>query len=247
MAKDPAFLFYPGDASEDTQFMNRLERGCYFDLLKAQKKFIRFSLDQIKKVLGKDFDPCWPSIEMVLSKEEDMNNISSDGFLYFIGWVEDSIDKRKKFSESRSNNRRSVKEVNNISKSHDNDMVIENENVIGNKINKEGGMEETMWTSIVSKFHNDFIWVGKFCRDKCVAKIDMENKMKEFITEIELREDFKELKELKNHFTNWFNKNKNGNGKTKQSVAERQESGFDYALERGRKKFGEIGKQNTTT
>jgi hypothetical protein len=49
MAKDPAFLFYPGDASEDTQFMNRLERGCYFDLLKAQKKFGKFTRDQVKK------------------------------------------------------------------------------------------------------------------------------------------------------------------------------------------------------
>lgn len=218
MAKDPAFLFYPGDASEDTQFMNRLERGCYFDLLKAQKKFIRFSLEQIKKVLGKDFETCWGSIEMVLSTEEDMNNISSTGLLYFIGWVEDSIEKRKKFSESRSNNRRSVKDVNNISKSCDNDMVIENEIVIGNKITKEGGMEETMWTSIVSKFHNDFIWIQKFCRDKGVPKIDMENKMKEFVTEIELREDFKELKELKNHFTNWFNKNKNGHSKNNGNV-----------------------------
>lgn len=85
MDKDPAFLFYPGDASDDTQFMNRLERGCYFDLLKAQKKHRKFSIQLIQKVLGRDFETCWPSIELVLQKEGD---------LYFIGWVHDSMENR---------------------------------------------------------------------------------------------------------------------------------------------------------
>lgn len=87
--KDPAFLFYPADASEDTQFMNRLERGCYFDLLKAQKKFRKFSLALIKKVLGQDFAQCWPAIESVLEKEGD---------LYFIGWANDAIENRAEHS-----------------------------------------------------------------------------------------------------------------------------------------------------
>lgn len=87
--KDPAFLFYPGDASEDTQFMNRLERGCYFDLLKAQKKFKKFNLALIQKVLGNDFQQCWPAIESVLIKEGD---------LYFIGWVNDAIENRAEHS-----------------------------------------------------------------------------------------------------------------------------------------------------
>ena len=85
MAKDPAFLFYPADASEDTQFMNRLERGCYFDILKAQKKFRKFTLPLIQKVLGGDFIHCWPAIESVLEKEGD---------LYFIGWVNTAIENR---------------------------------------------------------------------------------------------------------------------------------------------------------
>lgn len=96
MAKDPAFLFYPADASEDTQFMSRIERGCYFDLLKAQKKFNRFSLENIKKVLGRDFETCWDSIKIVLKED-------ADG--YFIEWVNDSIEKRKLFTESRRQNR----------------------------------------------------------------------------------------------------------------------------------------------
>lgn len=89
MAKDPAFLFYPADASEDTQFLNRLERGCYFDLLKAQKKYRKFSLDLIRKVLGQDFLQCWPAIESVLKK---------DGELYFIEWADNAIENRAEHS-----------------------------------------------------------------------------------------------------------------------------------------------------
>ena len=95
MGKDPAFLFYPADASEDTQFMNRIERGCYFDILKAQKRFGKFTLNQIKKVLGSDFESCWESIEIVLEKE---------GNYYFIGWLKESIEKREAYTKSRRNN-----------------------------------------------------------------------------------------------------------------------------------------------
>lgn len=133
MAKDPAFLFYPGDASEDTQFMNRLERGCYFDILKAQKKFRRFTFTQLQKVLGQDFDSCWPAIELVLSR---------DGEFYFIGWVDEKIKEREAFSESRRNNRRKKtqdKHMNNICKTCDEDMVIEDED--GNGIELENKKE----------------------------------------------------------------------------------------------------------
>ena len=95
MAKqeDPAFLFYPADASEDTQFMNRLERGCYFDLLKAQKKFRRFTIEQIRKVLGRDFEECWPSLEVILKQDEGG---------YFIEWANNSIERRKEYSKTQS-------------------------------------------------------------------------------------------------------------------------------------------------
>lgn len=136
MAKDPAFLFYPGDASEDTQFMNRLERGAYFDLLKAQKKFRRFTLEQIKKVLGQDFDACWPAIELVLTKD-------SDG--YYIEWVDEKIKAREAFSESRRRNRKkksSEQDMNNISSSSKEDMVNGNGIVIENEKKDDLGKPE---------------------------------------------------------------------------------------------------------
>jgi len=127
MGKDPAFLFYPADAAQDVSHMNRLERGCYFDLIQAQKKFGRLSEDLIKKVLGHDYELCWESIKICLTYVDHM---------YFIDWLEESIDKRKKYCESRKSNKNSVKsdDMLNICETHDSTyvkhMVNENENVI---------------------------------------------------------------------------------------------------------------------
>ncbi len=222
MAKDPAFLFYYADAASDVSLMNRLERGCYFDIMQAQKKFGRLNIIQIKKILGSDFDSCWPSIEMIMTKIDD---------LYYIEWLEDSIEKRKKFTESRKKNRESAKSEKSeeIVKSYDEDMinicstyeehmVNENVNVIVNKNeNKNFGKSENLlhvdpdsglWQDEKNRFLNDFRWREKFCRDKAVEQLELENWMNEFLADLELKEQVKPLKELKNHFTNWFNKNK---------------------------------------
>lgn len=98
-------------------------------------------------------------------------------------------------------------------------------NVIGkgNSKVKEGGTGETvLWTQVVTDFHNDFRWKEKFCREKHIGMEDLEGKMNEFISDLELREEFKELKDLKNHFTNTFNKNKKNETTTKTT------NGTDY-------------------
>lgn len=99
MSRDPAFLFYDGDAARDVSHMNRLERGCYFDLIQAQLKFGAFTIGQARVFLGKDFDSCWPSVSMVLG---------FDGEKYSIPWVVESVSRRKRHSElqkGRANSR----------------------------------------------------------------------------------------------------------------------------------------------
>jgi hypothetical protein len=86
----------------------------------------------------------------------------------------------------------------------------------------EGGMEETLWAKVVQDFHNDFRWIEKFCNVKNVSKIELENLMKDFVLDLELRNEIKDLKQLQSHFTNLFNKNKK-NGTTK-----KQTNGTDY-------------------
>lgn len=122
MAKEPAFLFYDGDAAKDVSHLNRLERGCYFDIIQSQRKFGRLSIDLIKRILGKDFDTCWEQVKICLTYENHM---------YYIEWLDDSIKKRKAYSESRSKNRSGSKSINNDNtydehmKTYDNHMEIE--------------------------------------------------------------------------------------------------------------------------
>lgn len=94
MSKDPAFLFYSADAAEDVSHMNRVERGCYFDLIQFQRKFRGFTVEQARKVLGSDFETCWPSIELILKV---------DGAEFYIPWMRESQDKREVFKESQRN------------------------------------------------------------------------------------------------------------------------------------------------
>lgn len=93
MSRDPAFLFYDGDAARDVSHMNRLERGCYFDLIQAQRKFGGFTVEQARKILGKDFDSCWPAMEVILSREETG--------VYIIEWLRLAVTSRKEHAEKQ--------------------------------------------------------------------------------------------------------------------------------------------------
>ena len=96
--KDPAFLFYFNEVSHDIYHLSRLERGCYLDLIIAQKKFGPLTVEQIKKILADDYDKCWPSLKISFTYDNDMKT-------YYLEWLDESIKKRKAFSESRRKNR----------------------------------------------------------------------------------------------------------------------------------------------
>lgn len=91
--KDPAFLFYDGDAAIDVSHMNRLERGAYFDLIQAQRKFGGYTVEQARKILGKDFVDVWPALELILSK--------TDEGVYYIEWIKLSMEDRKVYKEKQ--------------------------------------------------------------------------------------------------------------------------------------------------
>lgn len=97
MAKeDFCFTYYDGDAARDMSHMTRLERGCYTDFIISQRKFGRLTMAQIKRVLSKDFDECWPSVELVLIKDQEDK--------YYIQWLEDSVEKMRRQSKKQSEN-----------------------------------------------------------------------------------------------------------------------------------------------
>lgn len=116
MAKDPAFLFYPGDYIGGTMHLDFECKGAYMDLLMLQFQKDHMTIHMIKQVLGHKFDHVWSLI--------------SDKFLEKDGnyWNERlrvEKEKRAKFCKSRKKNRESTKKVTTHMSSH-----MENEDLI---------------------------------------------------------------------------------------------------------------------
>lgn len=98
MAKeDFCFTYYDGDAARDMAHMTRLERGCYTDVIISIRKFGHITIDQIKKILSRDYEECFPAIELILKKDQEGK--------YFIEWLENSLEKSKKHSKKQRDNR----------------------------------------------------------------------------------------------------------------------------------------------
>lgn len=135
MAKDPAFLFYPGDWLGGTMLLNRHQKGCYIDLLMAQFNSGPLSLDQIKAVLGQD-----QALWTVLQTKFKTDNCGR----FFNEKMATEIEKRKKFVASRSNGKSGRK------KSHD----LSYDNHTGNHTEDENRNENKSVNKSVNKNKN---------------------------------------------------------------------------------------------
>jgi uncharacterized protein YdaU (DUF1376 family) len=120
MAKDPAFLFYVNDFDSGTKFFSDEQVGKYLRLLIAQFQHGALSEKQVLFI-------CRELDEDILKKFQKDENGN-----YFNVRLADEIQKRSRFSESRSNNRKgkNKEEVKNISSSYVEPYVhhMENEN-----------------------------------------------------------------------------------------------------------------------
>jgi len=122
MSKDPAFLFYSSDFLTGTMFMTDEQVGKYIRLLCAQHQKGRLS----EKYM----------INICKSYDEDVFEkfIKDENGLYYNLRLENESLKRKRYSESRSNNRKGKKKeepkehIKNISKTYVGHMENENEN-----------------------------------------------------------------------------------------------------------------------
>jgi hypothetical protein len=125
MAKDPAFLFYTGDFTTGTQFFNDEQVGIFIRLMMAQHQHGRLSEKQVK-IINKTSD-----FEVMQKFKKD-----EQGFFYNER-LEIEINKRKAFSESRSNNKKGkTKSLNNevIITKKTSDIHMEDENKDEDKI-----------------------------------------------------------------------------------------------------------------
>lgn len=145
MAKDPAFLFYPGDWLGGTMLLTRHQKGCYIDLLMAQFNKGPLSLDQIKTLLGQD-QAVWTVLQ-----EKFIRDSSGK---YYNEKMAAEIEKRKNFVSSRSNGKAGKKKS--YDKSHDNHIDNHTEDVNENEdaFLKKGTGEKLLIPQMQTVFKN---------------------------------------------------------------------------------------------
>jgi len=137
MAKDPAVLFYTSDFISGTLTMSYEQKGKYIVLLCLQHQQGYLNYEDMMNI-------CLTYDERIFSKFIK----NDDGFYYNLRMKEES-DRRKKYSDSRRDNRK------NICKSHDEHMETETEtiNVNKDKKNKKEYTEDfdKFWTAYPNK------------------------------------------------------------------------------------------------
>lgn len=121
MAKDPAINWYFDNWAGGVKGFSRHQKGCYMDLLESQFYLGHLSLEQVKNILGADFNQ-WNVLKSKFAQDEQGN--------FFNERLELEKNKRMKYSESRAKNR-SKKDMNNISSTHEKHMLNIPETEIG--------------------------------------------------------------------------------------------------------------------
>lgn len=135
MAKDPAFLFYPGDWQGGTMTMSRHIKGCYIDLLVAQFNSGPLSLEEIKIVLGNDFAAWQGSLSKKFKQTETG--------LFFNERLEAEKTKRVEFSNKQKDriskrwNKNGMQSGNTVVLPIENENRNEDVNVIGKGVQGE--------------------------------------------------------------------------------------------------------------
>jgi uncharacterized protein YdaU (DUF1376 family) len=192
MAKDPAFLFYTSDFLSGISDLTMEERGQYITLLCLQHQKGRLSEKTIRLSVGS------VSVDVIAKFQKD------DAGNFFNKRLDEESLKRDKFLNSRilngskggrpkANGYPNAKPKNNLPED-----INENRNEIEN------------WDSVRTNFLNAYEWKEDFCRKKGITMTGLEIMIKQFVADVELREEYKPLKELKSHFTNTYNKKING-------------------------------------
>ena len=135
MAKDPAFLFYPGDYLRDTQCLSSNAQVAYDRIMCEHMRNICISKSQLKFFTKRLKDE---------ERDEIMHLLTEVQGGYQIEWVAESVNKRRAYSDSRRKNKasKSINHMTHISSSYDDHMENENENEIEDVNKGIGGVGE---------------------------------------------------------------------------------------------------------
>lgn len=214
MAKDPAFLFYSNDFLTGTMTLTFEDRGKYITLLCLMHQQGRLNEESVKFIVGDISN----NLMSKFSRDVDGN--------WFNKRLEEETDRRNKFTESRRNNAKkkvNTETSNTISNSNSNNKIdalekhmlqhMENENVNTNNTiavykNSNEIKDSNSWGKEKKYFLNEEQYFYKISTCYKITKNDVTSFANVFLNELELAEDYKDLKELKRHFSYWLKKRK---------------------------------------
>jgi uncharacterized protein YdaU (DUF1376 family) len=221
MAKDPAFLMYPGDWNLGTMHMTLLEKGCYMELLMLQFARGKFTYAHAKHMLNGSFDLAWATVKP---------KFSTDGEYYWNERLKLEVDKRAKFTESRRSNALIKKKTINTDEHMHEHMLqhMENENINKDIKDKIEGMGEREGFDTMPKCKdiNDLpelkigaaIELFKITKQTDVTKSDIKGLWNIFKEQnLTGHKYYKNLDSIYSHFINWIKTQKiEKNGTTEQ-------------------------------
>lgn len=150
MAKDPAFLFYPGDWLGGTMGMTLEEKGAYIEMLIFQFNNGKFSEEQATQIIGAKN---WPKIRQKFSKKNQF---------FFNERLKEEIEKRRKHCEYQTERiKKRWKNRNNPGNTPVLPLENENENTVFSVFKKESTIhEDTTGLSELDKQKTiEFCWI----------------------------------------------------------------------------------------
>ncbi len=206
MTKDPAFLFYPGDWQLGTMHLTLLEKGCYIELLVLQFAKGKFTEAQAKHMLNGSFDLAWATLR---------EKFETDGTFFWNRRLQLEKEKRQRFTDSRKSNGSVKKEVKHMPKHMEDENINVNEGTSVSVLKVAQGekwedIHGKTWEEVKNKWFEDFRWREKICMDFSIPIIQVDKLTQEFIKDLELKDDYKDVPGLKRHFVNWYKKHHNG-------------------------------------
>lgn len=216
MSKDPAFLFYHQDFFTGVSDMTNEEIGAYIKCMCVQASKGGITEKHM----------------LIICNSHEVHNVIKSKFVFdaTIGLFENirlktELEKRKKYSESRSNNRKKIKTTptteGNICETYEKHMEdedeIENKENNNNYLFKETLLKNKNWKNSISvKF--------KITDDEVVSKLtDFYNHL---VTEFKVHPS---MNEFTKHFKNWIPVNKEKNEKPNSKSKSNPNSGYKPA------------------
>ena len=200
MAKDPAFLFYPGDYLRDTQNFTEGQQVAYDRIMCEHMRNICITQTQLNF-----FTKRISSAE----KAELMFYLKRVNGGYQIEWVAESIIKRRAYTESRRNNKR--KKDKSVCSTYDNHMENENENENRNEISGIGGVGErvdrTNYLKVLEKLKSDELFVESLMRTGKCEKSALNQLYDDFFSlHLGQQKEWVDEKDLRVHLVNYARK-----------------------------------------